>query len=328
MEGLQIATYEETTNYILKDKLVNNILNKTNLSDSEKHELIYRIVSNYSHVKRSPKSLYSKENLPLDYVSFDIETTGFSYSDKMIQIAAVKYINKKEVDSFSTYINTNGVEISTPISYLTGITNHNIKNAPTLDEAMQNFMSFISDFPLIGHNIISFELPRIKKWANIDLKHRVAVDTYEFASCSPLDVDDFKLETLKIYYGIKLNSHNALDDSRTAAIIFEKLRNDDFHKAIDQETIEQIFSKKTFCYTGAIKMGRKVLEEHITTRGGRVVKSMSSKVNYLIVAPQIAKNLTDGVKSKKELVYEELISQNINIIKLTEDEFIKMISEY
>lgn len=102
--------------------------------------MIYHIVSNYSHIKRVPKSLYSKENLPLDYVSFDIETTGFSYSDKMIQIAAVKYINKKEVDSFSTYINTNGVEISTPISYLTGITDHDIKNAPTLNEAMQNFM--------------------------------------------------------------------------------------------------------------------------------------------------------------------------------------------
>lgn len=188
-------------------------------------------------------------------------------------------------------------------------------------------MDFISDFPLIGHNILSFELPRIKKWANIDLKNRVAVDTYKLASCSPLNVGDFKLETLKIYYGIKLNSHNALDDSRTTAIIFEKLRNNDFHKAINKEAVEQIFSEKTFCYTGAIKMGRKVLEEHITTRGGRVVKSMSSKVNYLIVAPQIAKNLTNGVRSRKELAYEELISKNVNIIKLTEDEFIKMISE-
>lgn len=326
-EEIRVATYEETTHYILNDNIIKELLNKSILSDAEKYDLIYRVVANYSHIKRVPKALYSTQNLPNDYISFDIETTGFSYSDKMIQIAAVKYIDKKEVDSFSTFISTDGVDIPIAISYLTGITNENLINAPSLDNAMTSFMNFIDDLPLIGHNIISFELPRIQRWANINLRDRVAIDTYEFASSSPLEIENFKLETLKLYFNIESKSHNALDDSRTTAIIFEKLRKQEFHRIIDSKTVEQIFTDKVFCYTGAFKMGRKSLEQNVTSRGGRIVKSMSSKVNYLVVAPQIAKNLTDGVKSRKELDFEDLISKNINVIKLTEDEFIEMISE-
>lgn len=322
-----MATYEESTNSILNDSKIQSILNNSNLSDNDKYDLVYHIVASYSHIKRVPNAVYSKQNLPLDYVSFDIETTGFSYADKMIQLAAVKYINKTEVDSFSTYISTDGLDIPTPISYLTGITNEDLIDAPSLNEAMALFMDFIEDLPLIGHSIVSFELPRIQRWADINLRNRVAIDTYEYASSSPLDVENFKLETLKLYYNIESKSHNALDDSRTTAIIFEKLRNNDFHEVLNPVNFEQIFSGKTFCYTGAIKMGRKVLEEHITARGGRVVRSMSSKVDYLIVAPQIAKNLANGSKSRKELTYEELVSKNIDIMKLTEDDFYEMILE-
>lgn len=322
-----MATYEETTNYILKDSFITDILNDSNLSEEDKHNLVYRIVSNYSRIKRVPDSLYTPDNLPTDYISFDIETTGLAYSDKMIQIAAVKYVNKQEVDSFSSFVDSDGVEISTAISYLTGITNDDLINAPTLNNAMKQFIDFVGDLPLIGHNITTFELPRIKKWANIDLKSKVAIDTYDFSSTLPLDIDNFKLETLKNYYGIEAKSHNALDDSRTTAIIFENFRNKNFAKKIYSESISNTLDGYTFCYTGAIKMGRTTLESYITSRGGRVVKGMSKKVNFLICSPQIAKNLTDGKRSTKEIKYEELIDNGFDIKKISEEDFLNMIGE-
>ncbi|MFC6346569.1 exonuclease domain-containing protein [Vagococcus carniphilus] len=322
-----MATYEETTNYILKDKYISDILNNSNLSEKHKYELIYRIVADYSHIKRVPTSLYTQDNLPTDYISFDIETTGLAYSDKMIQIAAVKYQNSKEVDYFSSFIDSDGKEISTPISYLTGITNDDLIGAPSLNIVMSQFIDFIDDLPLIGHNITSFELPRIKKWADIDLRSKVAVDTYDFSSTLPLEIDNYKLETLKNYYGIEAKSHNALDDSRTTAIIFENFRNKNFAKKIHSLSIKDTLNGYTFCYTGAIKMGRTTLESYITSRGGRVVKGMSKKVDYLICSPQIAKNLTDGKRSRKEIKFEELINDGFDIKKISEEDFLRMIGE-
>ena len=74
-------------------------------------------------------------------------------------------------------------------------------------------------------------------------------------------------------------------------------------------------------------MGRTTLESYITSRGGRVVKGMSKKVDYLICSPQIAKNLTDGKRSRKEIKFEELINDGFDIKNISEEDFLRMIGE-
>lgn len=320
-----MATYEEITQSILSSSHINEILDKSTLSAEDKYKLIHRIVAEFSGIRRKPSTVYNKVSLPTSYVSFDIETTGLSYEDTMIQIAGVKYENGIEVETFMSYVNPGEIEISTPISYLTGVTADHVANAPTLEVAVDLFLEFIGDLPLIGHNVFSFEIPRFNRWAGIDLSNRVAVDTLNFAQTLPIEVENYKLETLKEYYAISNRSHDALEDSRITAMIYENFRNKNLDRALRQEDFEQIFEGLTFCYSGALKMSRKQLEAAIIARGGKITKSMTKRVNYFISAPQIAKNLTDGKRSKKEIVFDELCSSGHDIKLLSEDEFMKLL---
>ncbi|THB60395.1 hypothetical protein ESZ54_10520 [Vagococcus silagei] len=225
MEGKIMNQFDSLTRALLNDQELMAQLNDYHLTEEERNNLILQILRKADQKKKEPKYLNLIQTLPNDYISFDIETTGFSYTDKMTQIAAVKYINRQPIEEFTTYVNTEGLFIPANITRLTGITNQETDTAPTLRIATSLFMDFIEDFQLIGHNINSFEIPRFRKWADIDLKPRVAIDTYNLAKIVPLNIENYKLETLKEFYNIDLESHNALSDSKTTAIVFENIRN-------------------------------------------------------------------------------------------------------
>lgn len=322
-----MATYEEMTRSILSNDYILEILDKSNLSDEDKYTLVHSIVTDFSGIKRNSKHIYNNSSLPSKYISFDIETTGFSYNDRMIQIAGVKYEDGNETGTFMSYVNPGDFEIPTPISYLTGVTPQHVSDAPSIDVAVKKFLEFTEDIPLIGHNIFSFEVPRFLRWANVDLSRRIAVDTLNFAQEMPINVENYKLETLKSYYGISNRSHDALEDSRTTALIYEFLKNGVYTPTSKNENIKPIFEGKTFCYSGAFRMSRKSIEAAIISRGGKIQKKISKRVDYFINAPQIAKNLTDGKRSRKEIDFDQLVSEGILIKKITEDEFISMLEE-
>ena len=79
---------------------------------------------------------------PADYVVLDIETTGFSRTDdRIIEIAANKYSNGKLVEQYHSYVNP-GISIPIPVIQLTGITNADVKNAPTIKQVKREVIAF------------------------------------------------------------------------------------------------------------------------------------------------------------------------------------------
>lgn len=93
-----------------------------------------------------------------DYVIFDIETTGLSPAqDQIIELAAVKVRDHKVVDTFSSLVNP-GVVISEKITGITNITNDMVKNAPKIQSVMKDFLDFIGNDMLVGHNIQKFDM--------------------------------------------------------------------------------------------------------------------------------------------------------------------------
>ena len=75
-----------------------------------------------------------------EYVVLDIETTGLSkYTNRITEIAAVKYKGKKKIGEFHTLINPK-VHISSFITRLTGINDEMVKNAPTINKVLSQFM--------------------------------------------------------------------------------------------------------------------------------------------------------------------------------------------
>lgn len=322
-----MATYEEMTRNILNDQIVQRTLNGSDLSEVEKYDFIHYIVSRFSGLKRNPNDLYYKKDLPSDYISLDIETTGLSREDKVTQISAVKVINDKITDTFDSYVNIGESSIPIHIAYLTNISEEMLKTAPLFSEVAHKLLSFMEDLPIIGHNITTFDLPFLARYG-LDLKYRLAVDTVGYSQLAPLDISDRKLETLKDYYGIENQAHNSLNDALATIEIYTNLKKNDFERRELNAVYPQILADKRIAYTGAFSnFSRTSLERRITLLGGQVSSSVTKKTDYLIVGTQIAKNLKNGVQSSKEIKCLSYINDGLPIQMLNEDEFIKMIEE-
>lgn len=313
-----MASYREIIDILKTTPNIKNYLDKIMLSDEELEEFLYSIVARISGIHRKTVSTLLKYNT---YVAFDIETTGLTYDDEIIQIAGVKVKNNQIIETFNKFIKPT-ITIPNEIVNLTGITNETVSLAEKLDVVFPQFISFIEDLPLIGHNIVSFEFPRIFHWTGVDLSKKQYVDTQQQVNNLPIEIENTRLATLAHFYDIKSNFHNALDDSIATHLIYQKFINNDFKRQNNISKTKNL-SGLTFCITGKINIGKSSLETKIKSAGGKIQKSMSNKVNYLICGPQVAKNIknSDG-KSEKEVLFDELVSLGAKIQKFSEQEFL------
>ena len=160
------------------------------------------------------------------FVVFDVETTGTDpQNDKMIEIAAIKYKDGEIFSQFSHLIDP-GRKISEEISIITGIKNEDIKGKPDIDEILPEFIEFVSDLPLVGHNI-DFDLGFLK--AAIEDHDRILLlgssrfyDTLLLSQIFfPVEVSNHRLSTLTEYFGFSSeNMHRAYNDSAATGYLF------------------------------------------------------------------------------------------------------------
>lgn len=155
-------------------------------------------------------------------VAVDIETTGLNPDeDVIIEIGAVKFDGRRVVDTWSTLINPRR-SIASFITQLTGITNNMVRNAPNLLDVMGDFIAFVGDVPVVGHNV-SFDLSFLQRAGS--LKNNISIDTYELAAVLMPTASRYGLSALAQQLGILLPAtHRALDDARvTHAVLIELL---------------------------------------------------------------------------------------------------------
>ena len=90
--------------------------------------------------KNKGKSIISN---PTNYVIIDIETTGLDpeYCE-IIELAAIKYENNKEIARFNSLVKPD-YEIDSFITDLTGITNEMVKNSPKISEVIIVYISIL-----------------------------------------------------------------------------------------------------------------------------------------------------------------------------------------
>lgn len=163
-----------------------------------------------------------------NYCIFDLETTGLStMTDAVVEISAVKVIEGKVVDEFTTLVNPE-CHIPSTASSVNGITDKMVADAPTFDAALKSFLEFVGDMVLVGHNINAFDMKFICRDARKYWGQTIGndyVDTLLIARRVLPDVKPKSLTNLSVYYGIDTDgAHRALNDCRMNQKIYECLR--------------------------------------------------------------------------------------------------------
>ena len=196
-----------------------------NAADKSDLKVIYGVeaylIDDLGNAVFSPRG----QNLDDTYVVFDIETTGLSKEKEMItEIGAVKVADGKIIDRFSTFVNPQR-PISAEITKLTGITDDMVKDAPTIENILPEFLKFCEDTVLVAHNA-SFDTGFIRiaaERAGLGELHHTIVDTLELARALLPELSKHKLDIVCEHLGVTLNGHHrAVNDAEATAEVFIK----------------------------------------------------------------------------------------------------------
>ena len=189
----------------------------------------------------------NSHNQSLDdtYVVFDLETTGFSPTqNRIIEIGAVKVVDGKIVDKFSTFVNPE-VPIPFRIEELTGINDNMVLDAPVIEQALPDFMDFCQDAVMVAHNA-SFDMSFIEencRRQEIE-KEFTSVDTVALARVLLPQLNRYKLDTVAKALHVSLeNHHRAVDDAGCTADIFVKF-------------VEMLKEREAFALDAVNRLGR------------------------------------------------------------------------
>lgn len=156
------------------------------------------------------------------FVVIDLETTGHSTHDKIIDVGIVTIDQNEIVEEYSTLLNPKQ-DIPPFISNLTGIINKDVEGEPTFSEKADEITKRFEKSYLVAHNV-SFDLNFLNEELIVngfDPLHNLVLDTVELARILFPQAPGFKLAQLAEYFQIKhKNPHRALSDAYVTAKIF------------------------------------------------------------------------------------------------------------
>lgn len=162
---------------------------------------------------------------PSEYVVFDIETTGLSPArDEIIELSALRVEDNKIVDEFSKLINPE-CYVSPFITRLTGITPSMLYEAPKTHIVLQEFMEFIKDSIVIGHNVtfdIGFVDVKLKKYFDTSFKNDY-IDTLKIARKFLPQLPSKKLGMIAEYFKFNTDGmHRGLKDCTVTNLCYQR----------------------------------------------------------------------------------------------------------
>lgn len=164
---------------------------------------------------------------PDTYIVIDIETSGLNPEEhEIIEIGAVFVKDHDIKERFSALVRPENA-IPPTIEEITGITNAMLQlEGINLSVAMQEFMAFLKDYPVVAHNV-DFDYSFLTKacaMCNLPLLSNRCIDTVVLSRRKVKQVNNYKLTTLATHFAIEtIQAHRSLADCEITHQLFEKL---------------------------------------------------------------------------------------------------------
>lgn len=163
----------------------------------------------------------------LEFVAFDIETTGLSaQSDRIVEIGALRFrADGTELDRFDCLVHP-GRPIPAQVTSIHGITDKMVRGAPAENEVLPEFVSFLGDVRrtvLMAHNA-SFDVGFLElalARAGFDQPAHDVLDTVRFARRRARGLPGYSLTSLVRTFGVASSTdHRGLADAAALKELF------------------------------------------------------------------------------------------------------------
>ena len=168
-----------------------------------------------------------------NFTVIDIETTGLNpIKDNIIELSAIRVRENIAVSTFSKLVNPQR-ELHPFISKLTGINNTMLSQAKLVNEVLPEFLEFVGDDVILGHNI-RFDISFINQ-KSLTILNRPFInkntDTLKLSRKLKIQSQNHKLKTLADFYRITQGRmHRGLEDCRITLEVYKHLRQEAIEK--------------------------------------------------------------------------------------------------
>ena len=228
-----------------------------------------------------------KLNLTKPLIVFDLETTGLDLvNDHIIQISYIKVYPDDKEERENIFVNP-GISIPEEVTLLTGISNDDVKDAPTFKEIAGSLCEQFKGCDFAGYNSNHFDIPMLAEEFL-----RAGID-FDFAHCRLIDAQTIfhKMEkrnlaaAYKFYCGRKMEedfeAHRADQDTEaTYKVLMGEL--DKYNPEIAEEPDRVLvndmdvlaeFSKNN----DNVDFAGRIVYKDITDKDGKVITDKEGK---------------------------------------------------
>ena len=154
------------------------------------------------------------------YVAFDLEGTGNSDDDEIMEIGAVKFQGNRVLDRFQTLVRPRRPP-TLRVQRLTGITQATLRTAPAFADVQAQLTAFLEDLPLVAHSV---ELDRDRLRRQGFAVANLGFDTYELAGLLLPGLPSYGLVAVAEALGVSMEErHRAMPDAELTHQVFLKL---------------------------------------------------------------------------------------------------------
>ncbi len=228
-----------------------------------------------------------KLNLTKPLIVFDLETTGLDLvNDHIIQISYIKVYPDDKEERENIFVNP-GISVPEKVTLLTGISNDDVKDAPTFKEIAGSLCEQFKGCDFAGYNSNHFDIPMLAEEFL-----RAGID-FDFAHCRLIDAQTIfhKMEkrnlaaAYKFYCGRKMEedfeAHRADQDTEaTYKVLMGEL--DKYNPEIAEEPDRVLvndmdvlaeFSKNN----DNVDFAGRIVYKDITDKDGKVITDKEGK---------------------------------------------------